>query len=70
MLGDSRFLNLEVENDTLYRNVCKEIPPYWHNGVNLLRHLALKEKKHNGSSRLDVVEITHILDMLPKLFPS
>jgi len=37
--------------------------------VNFLRRLALK-KKIDDSSRLDVVEIARIRDMLPSLFPS
>ena len=31
---------------------------------------ALREKKIDDSSRLDVVEISRIPDMLPSLFPS
>jgi len=39
--------------------------------VNFLRRLALQEKKKpDDGSRLDVVEIARILDMLPSLFPS
>jgi hypothetical protein len=37
--------------------------------MNFLRRLALQEK-HDDSSRLDVVEIVRIPDMLPSLFPS
>jgi len=36
--------------------------------VNFLRRLALQEKKLDGSSRLDVVEIARFPDMLPSLF--
>jgi hypothetical protein len=32
--------------------------------------LALQEKKLDDSSRLDVVEIARVPDMLPSLFPS
>ena len=32
--------------------------------------LAGKKKKHDDRSRLDVVEIVRIPDMLPSLFPS
>ena len=39
-------------------------------GVNFLRRLALLEKKLDDSSRLDVVEIARVPDMLPSLFPS
>ena len=35
-----------------------------------LRRLALQEKKLDNSLRLDVVEIGHVPDMLPSLFPS
>jgi len=42
--------------------------------VNFLQCLALQEeegkKKLDDSSRLDVVEITFVPDMLPSLFPS
>jgi len=38
--------------------------------VNILRRLALQEKKLNDSSRLDVVEIVRVPDILPSLFPS
>jgi hypothetical protein len=39
--------------------------------VNFLRHLALQgKKKLDDSSRLDVVEITSVPDMLPSMFPS
>jgi len=38
--------------------------------VNFLRRLALQEKKLDDSSRLDVVEIAFVPDMLPSLFPS
>jgi len=38
--------------------------------VNFLRRLALQEKKLDVSSRLDVVEIARVPDMLPGLFPS
>ena len=37
---------------------------------NFLRRLALQEKKLDDSSRLDVVEIARVPDMLPSLFPS
>jgi len=42
------------------------------NGVNFLRRLVLQgeEKKLDDSSRLDVVEIARVPDMLPSLFPS
>ena len=40
------------------------------NGVNSFRRLALQEKKLDGSSRLDVVEIARVPELLPKLFPS
>jgi len=40
------------------------------NGVNFLRRIALQEKKLDDSSRLDVVEIALVPDMLPSLFPS
>ena len=39
-------------------------------GVNILRRLALQDKKLNDSSRLDVVEIVRVPDILPSLFPS
>ena len=38
--------------------------------MNILRRLALQEKKLDDSSRLDVVEIARFPDMLPSLFPS
>jgi hypothetical protein len=38
--------------------------------VNFLRRFALQEKKFDDSSRLDVVEIARVPDMLPSLFPS
>jgi len=39
--------------------------------VNFLLRLALQEKKkHVDSSRLDVVEIARVPNMLPSLFPS
>jgi hypothetical protein len=38
--------------------------------VNFLRRLALQEKKLDDSSRLDVVEIARVPDVLPSLFPS
>ena len=39
--------------------------------MNFLRRLALQEKKNlDDSSRLDVVEIARVPDMLPSLFPS
>jgi hypothetical protein len=39
--------------------------------VNFLRRLALQEKEDlDDSSRLDVVEIARVLDMLPSFFPS
>jgi len=40
--------------------------------VNFLRRLALQEKKKklDDSSRLDVVEIARVPDMIPSLFPS
>ena len=38
--------------------------------MNFLRHLALQENKLDDSSRLDVVEIARISDMLPSLFLS
>jgi hypothetical protein len=38
--------------------------------VNLLRRLALQEKNLDDGSRLDVVEIARVFDMLPSLFPS
>ena len=44
-------------------NVCQ-------NGENFLRRLALQEKNLDDSSRLDVVEIARVPDMLPSLFPS
>jgi len=37
--------------------------------LNYLRRLALQEKT-DDSSRLDVVEIARVPDMLPSLFPS
>jgi hypothetical protein len=37
--------------------------------VNFLRRLAFQEKKLDGSSRLDVVEIARFPDMLPRFFP-
>ena len=40
------------------------------NGVNFLRRLALQEKKIDDSSRLDVVEIARVPNMLPILFTS
>ena len=40
------------------------------NGANFRRRLALQEKKIDDSSRLDVVEIEPVPDMLPSLFPS
>jgi len=44
-------------------NVCQ-------NGANFLRCLALQKKKLGESSRLDVVEIARVPDMLPSFFPS
>ena len=38
--------------------------------MNFLRRLALQEKKLYDSSRLDVIEIARVPDMLPSLFPS
>jgi len=38
--------------------------------LNFLRRLALQEKKLDDSSRLDVVEIARVRDMLPSLFHS
>jgi hypothetical protein len=39
--------------------------------VNFLRRLALQEKKIlDDSSRLDVVEMPEVPDMLPSLFPA
>jgi hypothetical protein len=38
--------------------------------MNFLRRLALQEKKLDDSSRLDVVEIGRVPDMLPSLFHS
>jgi len=38
--------------------------------VNFLLRLALQEKKLDDSSRLDVVEIARVPDMLPSLFSS
>jgi len=38
--------------------------------VNFLRRLALQEEKLDDSSRLDVVEIARVPDILPSLFPS
>ena len=38
--------------------------------MNFLRRLALEEKNLDDSRRLDVVEITRVLDMLPSLFSS
>jgi len=38
--------------------------------MNFLRRLALQGKKLDDSSRLDVVEIARVIDMLPILFPS
>jgi len=37
--------------------------------VNFLRRLALQEIKLDDSSRLDVVEVARVPDMLPSLFP-
>ena len=38
--------------------------------MNFLRRLALLEKKLDDSSRLDIVEIARVPDMLPRLFYS
>jgi len=39
--------------------------------MNFLRRLAMREKKKlDDSSRLDVVEMARVPDMLPSLFPS
>ena len=38
--------------------------------MNFLRLLALEERKLDESSRLDVVEIARVHDMLPSLFRS
>jgi len=38
--------------------------------VNFPRRLALQEKELDDSSRLDVVEIDQVPDVLPSLFPS
>ena len=38
--------------------------------VCLLRRLALQEMTPDDSSRLDIVEITRVPEMLPSLFPS
>ena len=40
------------------------------NGVNVFRRLALQEKKLDDCSRLHVVEIARVSDMLPSLFLS
>jgi len=40
------------------------------NGVNFIRRFALQKKKDDDSSRLDVVEIACVTDVLPSLFPS
>jgi hypothetical protein len=45
----------------MYLSECREFP--------LAPFLAEKEKL-DGSSRLDVVEIARVPDMLPSLFPS
>ena len=37
--------------------------------MNFLLRLALQKKKLDDSSRLDVVEIARVPDMLPSLFP-
>jgi len=44
-------------------NVCQ-------NSANFLRRFVLLETKLDDSSRLDVVEIARVPDMLPSLFPS
>jgi hypothetical protein len=38
--------------------------------VNFFRLLALQEKELDDSSRLDVIEIARVPDVLPSLFPS
>ena len=38
--------------------------------MNFLRRLAMQEKILDDSSRLDVVEIARVPDMLPSLFPA
>jgi len=38
--------------------------------LNFLRRLVLQEKKLDDSSRLDVVEIARVPDLLLSLFPS
>ena len=61
----------------LYRGVDKYLAPpgrknrcFCQNGVNFLQRLALQEEKIDFSSRLDVVEIARVPDMLPSWFPS
>jgi len=55
---------------SLARPGRKQASFFCQNSVNLLRRLALKKKKLDDSSRLDVVEIVRVPDMLPSLFPS
>ena len=38
--------------------------------MNFLRRYVLQKKKLDESSRLDVVEIARVPDMLPSLFPA
>jgi len=38
--------------------------------VDFLRRLALQKIKHDDSSRLDVVEVARVSDILPSLLPS
>jgi len=40
------------------------------NGANFLQRLALQGKKIDDGSRLNVLEIARVPDMLPSLFPS
>ena len=56
---------------SLARPGRKQDKSFCQNGVNFLRRLALQgKKKLDDISRLDVVEIARVLDMLPSLFPS
>jgi hypothetical protein len=55
---------------SLARPERKQADVLCQNGVNFFLRLALQGKKLDESSRLDVVEIERVPDMLLSLFPS
>ena len=66
----------QIVHFTLYRGADKSLARpgrkliFLSNGVHFLRRLALQEENLDDSSRLDVVEIARVPDMLTSLFPS